>query len=64
MLCFFLGGFGGHWLYLERTRRGLIYLIFFWTFIPALIAPIEFIYLLVIGKNEFDRNYNPPAATN
>lgn len=35
VLCFFLGGFGIHRFYLGQTGLGILYLIFFWTFIPA-----------------------------
>ena len=58
LLAFFLGGFGIHHFYLGNTVRGIIYLIFCWTFIPALIAFIEGILFLVQSDEKFDEKYN------
>ena len=41
LLAFFLGGFGAHRFYLNKVVSGIIYALFFWTFIPAIIALIE-----------------------
>jgi TM2 domain-containing membrane protein YozV len=41
LLAFFLGSFGAHWFYLGRNGLGLLYLCFFWTGIPALVALVE-----------------------
>ena len=40
LLAFFLGGFGVHKFYLGNPN-GIFYLLFCWTFIPAIIALIE-----------------------
>lgn len=40
-LAFFLGGIGAHKFYLEQTPAGVLYLVFCWTFIPAVISFIE-----------------------
>lgn len=58
VLCFFLGGFGIHRFYLGQTGLGLLYLIFFWTFIPAFIALIDFIVLLLMSEETFNQKYN------
>jgi TM2 domain-containing membrane protein YozV len=58
LLAFFLGGFGGHKFYLGKPVQGLLYLIFCWTFIPALIAFIEAIMLLTMNEMEFHARYN------
>ena len=57
LLALFLGGFGIHKFYLGRIGWGIIYLLFFWTFIPGLIAFIEFILLLVMSDEDFNRKY-------
>lgn len=57
LLAFFLGGFGVHKFYLGRIGWGLIYLLFFWTFIPWLVAFIEFICLLIMSDQEFSQRY-------
>jgi predicted RNA-binding Zn-ribbon protein involved in translation (DUF1610 family) len=46
VLAFLLGGIGVHKFYLGSPGWGIIYLLFSWTFIPAVAAAIEgFIYL-------------------
>ncbi|MDC0161246.1 TM2 domain-containing protein [Marine Group III euryarchaeote] len=57
LFAFFLGGLGGHKFYLGQTGLGILYLVFFWTFIPALIALIEMIMLLVMSDEEFAEKY-------
>lgn len=41
LLAIFLGGIGIHKFYLGKTAQGIIYLLFFWTFIPAVVGFIE-----------------------
>lgn len=57
VLAFFLGGFGAHRFYLGHIITGLIYLVFCWTFIPAIIAFFEGIYFLMQSDSEFARKY-------
>ncbi|MCV6037348.1 TM2 domain-containing protein, partial [Escherichia coli] len=56
-LAFFLGGFGVHKFYLGKIGQGFLYLIFCWTFIPAIIAFIEFIIYLCDSDEKFARKY-------
>jgi TM2 domain-containing membrane protein YozV len=58
LLALFLGGLGIHKFYLGRNGWGIIYLIFFWTFIPAIIAFFEAIILLVMNEDRFDEKFN------
>lgn len=46
VLIFFLGWIGIHKFYAGRIFEGFIYVIFSWTFLPALCALIEFIIVL------------------
>lgn len=46
LLAFFLGGFGAHKFYAGKVGLGILYLLFCWTFIPGIIAFIEFIVAL------------------
>lgn len=57
LLAFFLGGFGVHKFYLGQVGLGILYLVFFWTFIPAIIAFIEFIILLTMSDETFNQKY-------
>lgn len=57
ILALFLGGFGVHRMYLGNVGLGLLYLLFFWTFIPAIIAFVEAIIFLTMSENEFARKY-------
>ena len=58
LFALFLGGFGAHKFYLGQVGLGLLYLVFFWTFIPAIIAFIEFIILLAMSDDTFDKKFN------
>lgn len=58
LLAFFLGGIGVHKFYLGQTGMGILYLIFCWTWIPAIIAFVEFIIFLTMSDEDFDQKYN------
>lgn len=58
LLAFFLGGIGIHHFYLGNKSKGILFLVFFWTFIPAIIAFFESIMLLMQSQAEFDAKYN------
>lgn len=57
LLAFFLGGFGIHKFYLGRIGWGIVYLLFCWTFIPSIVAFIEFIIYLCTSDEDFARKY-------
>lgn len=52
-----LGGIGIHKFYLGRVGQGILYILFCWTFIPALIGLIEGIIYLTMTNDEFFRKY-------
>ncbi len=58
VLCLFLGGFGIHRFYLGQSAKGILYLLFCWSLVPAIIAVIDFICLLVMSDEEFNQKYN------
>ena len=62
ILCFFFGGIGIHKFYLGQGGMGVAYLIFCWTFIPAVIAFFEFFILLFMNEDEFNRKFNGGLA--
>ena len=53
VLALLVGGLGIHKFYLGNIGLGIVYLIFFWTFIPAVIAFIEGIIYLVQDDKTF-----------
>ena len=57
LLALFLGGLGIHKFYLGKNGQGVLYLLFFWTFIPAIIAFFEAIYLLLMTDENFAAKY-------
>ena len=58
LFAFLLGGLGVHKFYLNQIALGIVYVIFCWTFIPAIIALIEGIVLLTMSDQEFNAKYN------
>lgn len=58
LLAIFLGGLGIHKFYLRKVGMGILYLIFCWTGIPAIIGFIEGIYYLCISGQTFNDKYN------
>ena len=56
LLAIFLGGIGFHHFYMGHSGRGLLYLLFCWTFIPALISLIEAVLLLLQSNESFQRS--------
>lgn len=57
LLAWLLGGIGGHKFYLNRVGQGILYLVFCWTFIPAVIAFIEGIVYLTMSDDRFWEKY-------
>jgi hypothetical protein len=57
LFAFFLGGLGVHKFYLGRIGWGFVYLIFCWTFIPAIVSFIEFIIYLTMSDEAFAAKY-------
>lgn len=55
LLAFFLGGLGNHKFYAGKTGAGIAYLLFCWTFIPGIIALIEF-FVALFKKADINGN--------
>ena len=58
ILCILTWWFWGHKFYLWSLWMGLLYLILFMSWIPAILSVIDFIVLLLSSKDKFDSKYN------
>jgi TM2 domain-containing membrane protein YozV len=58
ILTFFFGALGIHKFYLGHNFAGLMYLIFSWTFIPALLSIFDFFGLVLMSDQAFNAQYN------
>jgi len=57
ILALLVGGLGVHHFYLKRIGRGILYLLFFWTCIPAIAGLIEGIIYLTMSDEDFRLKY-------
>ena len=57
LLALFLGGFGIHKFYLGQKVWGIVYLLFFWTLIPAIVAFVEAILLFIMNDEKFYQKF-------
>lgn len=58
IFAFFLGGIGAHKFYLGQPGFGIVYLLFCWTFVPAIIGFIEALVYLSMSDVAFNAKYN------
>lgn len=57
VLALFLGGIGVHKFYLGKGFQGILYLVFCWTFIPALFGLVEGLNYLLMSEKTFFQRY-------
>lgn len=57
VLALFLGGIGVHKFYLGKGFQGLLYLVFCWTFIPAIFGLVEGLNYLLMSEKTFFARY-------
>ena len=58
LMTFFLGGLGAHKFYLGKWVQGIFYLLFFWLWIPGLIALIELIVYACTSSERLNEKYS------
>ena len=58
----FLGSFGVHKFYLGKPVQGIVYLIFCWTFIPAVVGFIEGLVYFSMSDQHFRQKYDYAEA--
>jgi len=63
LLCAFLGGFGAHRFYLGKILSGVVYLLFCWTGIPALIAFFELFGIVFASPQKWATAHNNGQLT-
>ncbi|MCF7820530.1 MAG: TM2 domain-containing protein [Candidatus Pacebacteria bacterium] len=61
ILAILLGFFGIHKFYLGKIKSGVLYLLFSWTFVPAILTIFDVIKLIFQDKEKFDQKYNGAA---
>ena len=57
ILAILLGGLGIHKFYLGQAGRGILYILFCWTYIPGILGFIEGIILLCSNDENFQLKY-------
>jgi TM2 domain-containing membrane protein YozV len=62
LLAILLGDIGLHKFYLGQPFMGVLYLLFFWTFVPAVLGLLEGICYLSMKDEDFDKKYNQKPA--
>lgn len=63
VLALFLGGLGIHKFYLGKPGVGFLYLIFCWTFIPAILGVLDAILLATRNVKDFTGGVNSAALS-
>ena len=61
LLALLLGNFGVHRFYLGDIAWGVIYLVFFWTGIPGIVAWFEALYFLSRSDADWARDHGGPV---
>jgi TM2 domain-containing membrane protein YozV len=57
LITFCFGGLGAHKFYQKKYLLGVLYLLFFWTYIPTLVAWVEFIIYACKSEAELQQRY-------
>ena len=58
LLALFLGGLGAHKFYMGENTKGILFLLFFWTFIPGIIACFNIIGYLLTSEADWNQRHN------
>lgn len=57
LLAIFLGGIGIQHFYLGKTLFGVLSLVFFWTYVPAIIGLVQGVLILISSDEKFQNTY-------
>ena len=61
LLALFLGGIGAHHYYMGKVGLGILYSVFFWTFIPAIVAFVE-LFLIMKRVDRYNEGMSQDVA--
>ena len=61
LLTLFLGGIGAHHYYMGKVGLGILYTVFFWTFIPAIVAFVE-LFLIMKRVDRYNEGISQELA--
>jgi TM2 domain-containing membrane protein YozV len=64
LLALLLGGLGAHKFYLGKSGSGILYLLFIWTFIPAILGLIDAIKYMLTDERSWNHKYNNQFINN
>ena len=62
LLTFFFGGIGAHKFYTGRNWQGALYLVFCWTYIPGIIALVEFVIYCFTSSERLNEKYSAKGS--
>ena len=57
LLALLLGGIGAHHFYLGNMGRGILFLLFCWTFVPLILACVAVVRYLLMSDKAFAKRY-------
>ena len=63
LITFFFGGIGGHKFYQKKYLLGVLYLLFFWTYIPSIAALVEFFIYAFKSEADLQEKYPETCGT-
>lgn len=63
LLGLFLGGLGIHKFYMGKPIWGVVYILFCWTLVPAIVGFIEGLNFLMMSDRTFNERHSGPAWT-
>jgi TM2 domain-containing membrane protein YozV/uncharacterized tellurite resistance protein B-like protein len=63
LLAIFLGSFGAHRFYVGQKGWGVVYLLFFWTYVPGILGLIEGFRYLLMSEEDFQTKYGGIEAS-
>lgn len=64
LLALLLGGIGGHKYYLGQVGKGVLYTLFFWTWIPLILSIFDILIYIFTSDKNWDKKYNQHLIQN